>query len=242
MARNEQGLYNIDRSLKENVSAYYKKAFELDKNISIIEEWAMFLGKFTDKSAIKNNKDKAYLNMKFQEVYVELNNEVKAKEHLKLGLDLYKKSAMQEDDAKKKMRLYARIAEIYKDENQTDSAIEYYKKAIEIKADDVLWRKKYYYVDLAKIYEEKKEYALAAENYKKAIAIVKKNKYKIVRKNKYKAVYHYRIADNYKALEDYKQALYHARKSLVQAPSNTVLKEDAMELIADMKRLKNARK
>jgi len=231
LARNEQGLSDIDRSLEENVSAYYKQAFELDNNISILSEWAMFLGRFTDKSAIKNDKDKAYLNMKFQEVYVELKNEVKAKEHLSLGLDLYKKSAMQEDDAKKKMRLYARIAEIYKDENQTDSAIGYYNKAIEVKADDVLWLKKYYYVDLAEIYEEQKEYALAVKNYKKRVAIVKKKKDK--------AVYNYRIADNYKALGDYKQALYHARKSLVQAPNNTVLKEDAMELIADIKRLKN---
>jgi len=234
LARNEQGLNDIDRSLEENVSAYYKKSFERDNNISILSEWAMFLGRFTDKAEIKNDKDKAYLNIRFQEVYVELENEVKAKEHLKLGLDLYKKSAMQEDDVEKKMGFYEIIAEIYKDENKTDSAIEYYNKAIEVKADDVLWRKKYYYVDLAEIYEEQKEYALAAENYKKAVAIVKEKKDK--------AVYDYKIADNYKALGDYKQALYHARKSLVQAPNNTVLKDDAMELIADIKRLWHARK
>ena len=51
---------------------------------------------------------------------------------MKLGLDLYKKSAMQEDDLKNQMSLYGTIAEIYKDENQTDSAIGYYNKAIAI--------------------------------------------------------------------------------------------------------------
>jgi tetratricopeptide (TPR) repeat protein len=224
LARNEQGLRDIDRSLIENISAYYKQAFELDHNTSIIEEWAMFMGNFS------HNKDKANLYIKFSEIYSALDNENKTKEYLSLGLELYKVSVVNEADAAKKMRLYESIAEIYKDTNQSTNAITYYKKALAVKVDDKLWLKKYYYVDLAEIYEEQKEYLLAIENYKMAVAIVEKEKDK--------ALYNYHIADNFKALKDFGKALSYARKSLIQAPKDTALKENCLELIDDIKLLK----
>jgi len=225
LARNEQRLDDIDRSLRDDVSMYYKKAFELDNNVSIIEEWAKFMSNFS------YNKNKANLYIKTSEIYAELGNIEKEKKYLSLGLDLYKISVEKEENAEKKMQLYENIAEVYKDTNQTSNAIVYYKKALAIKADDKLWKKKYYYVDLAKLYEEKKEYLLTIENYKNAENIVKKQKDK--------ALYNYYIADNYLVLKEYAKALIYARKSLTQAPENTTLKENCLTLIEEIKHLKH---